>query len=142
MLVSAAFWRPDGSPGSRDEVLQTPELAHYILDWPQPGDLGFVAESDQPIGAAWLRFFPVSDPGFGFISAEVPEVGMAVVREWRSKGVGRHLLGTLIEAARGACMPALSLSVEADNYARRLYEACDFVEVARVGGSVTMSLQL
>jgi len=142
MLVAAAFWRPDQPSGSRDDVLNTPELAHYASGWPKPGDLGFVAENDQPVGAAWLRFFPVHDPGFGFLSADIPEVGMGVVRQWRSKGVGRRLLQTLIEAARGAGIPALSLSVETDNYARRLYESCDFVAVAQVDGSVTMRLQL
>ncbi len=142
MLVAAAFWRPDQPSGSRDDVLNTPELAHYASGWPKPGDLGFVAENDQPVGAAWLRFFPVHDPGFGFLSADIPEVGMGVIRQWRSKGVGRRLLQTLIEAARGAGIPALSLSVETDNYARRLYEGCDFVAVAQVDGSVTMRLQL
>ncbi len=109
MLVAAAFWRPDRPSGSRDDVLNTPELAHYASGWPKPGDLGFVAENDQPVGAAWLRFFPVHDPGFGFLSADIPEVGMGVVRQVRSKGFGRRLLQTLIEAARGAGIPALSL---------------------------------
>lgn len=47
MLVAAAFWRSDRPSGSRDDVLHTPQLAHYASDWPQPGDLGFVAENDQ-----------------------------------------------------------------------------------------------
>lgn len=52
MLVEAAFWREDGPHGSVGEVLGTPELAHYVTGWPVPNEVGVVAESDQPVGAA------------------------------------------------------------------------------------------
>lgn len=144
MLVEAAFWRPDGPPGSVDHVLRQPELAHYVQDWPQPGDLGVVAVVDgkHAIGAAWLRFFDATDPGFGFIDAATPEVGMGVVRDWRRQGVGARLLGALITAAREAGLRTLSLSVERDNYARRLYEQFAFHQVGEVGGSLTMLRRL
>lgn len=142
MLVAAAFWRPDGPCGSSDDVLQNPVLAHYISAWPQPGDLGVVAETDQPIGATWLRFFTAGDPGYGFIGTATPELTMGVRRPWRGRGVGRGLLEALIVAAHDAGIPALSLSVETDNYAHRLYESVGFRPVAQVSGSVSMSLLL
>lgn len=142
MLIAAAFWRPDGPYGSSDAVLHDPELAHYISDWPQPGELGVVAENDHPIGATWLRFFTASDPGYGFIDATIPEMSMGVVRQWRGRGVGRRLLAALIAAARDAGLPAISLSVESDNHAHHLYEGFGFEPVTQVSGSVTMSLQL
>ncbi len=142
MLVEAAFWRPDGPFGTRDDVLRDPELAHYVSDWPQPGDLGVIAEAGQPIGAAWFRFFTADDPGYGFVDAEIPEVGIGVLRPWRGRGVGRRLLAELISAARETGLSALSLSVETDNYAHRLYEDLGFQRITQEGGSITMKLHL
>lgn len=102
--------------------MHTPELAHYVWGWPRPGDLGVVAEADQPIGAAWLRYFTASDPGYGFIDVTIPEVSMGVVKPWRGRGVGRRLLEALIATARDAGIPALSLSVEPGHFARTLKE--------------------
>jgi len=142
MLVAAAFWRPDGSCGTSDDVLRQPKLAHYVSGWPRSGDLGVVAETDQPVGAAWLRFFTAEDPGYGFIDAATPEVSMGVLRPWRGRGVGRRLLQALIGSARDARLPALSLSVEHDNYAHQLYEDLGFEPVTRASGSITMKLHL
>lgn len=142
MLVAAAFWRPDGPCGSSDQVLYNPELAHYVSGWPRFDDLGVVAETDEPIGAAWLRYFTASDPGYGFTDATTPEVAMSVVWPWRGRGVGRRLVEALIAAARDAGIPALSLSVELDNYAYRLYADVGFQPITQGNGSVTMSLRL
>jgi hypothetical protein len=62
MLVQAAFWRPEQAQGTVQDVLGTPELAHYIEGWPRPGDIGVIAsDKGQPVGAAWLRTMPASD---------------------------------------------------------------------------------
>jgi ribosomal protein S18 acetylase RimI-like enzyme len=67
---------------------------------------------------------------------------MGVVPAWRGRGVGANLLTALIVAARGAGSAALSLSVEPDNAARRLYERFRFHRVGVVDGSFTMLLRL
>jgi len=101
-----------------------------------------VAEVGHPVGTAWLRLFTASDPGYGFVNVATPEVSMGVVREWRGRGIGARLLDALVTAAREADLTALSLSVEPDNYARRLYERVGFRQVGQVGGSLTMLLRL
>jgi hypothetical protein len=84
MLVAAAFWRPDAPSGSAHEVLHTPEFAHYISGWPQPGDLGVIAQTHQPVGAArfstplrgrYLRVSPVVDPSAETAPQQVPLAG-------------------------------------------------------------------
>lgn len=100
MLIAAAFWRADGPVGTAQEVMSNPELAHYVDGWPRTGELGVVAEDKRPIGAAWMRYFSEDDPGFGFVDAAVPEVGMGVVKEWRGRGVGGGLLAALVDVAR------------------------------------------
>lgn len=142
MLVAAFFWRPEAPTGTVDEVLGRPEIAHHVVGWPQPGDLGVVAESGQPVGAAWLRLLPESDPGYGFVDAQTPELSIGVLRSWRGQGVGLALLDALIASARGHGLSAMSLSVNPDNYARRLYERVGFHQVRTVDGSLTMLLRL
>lgn len=139
MLVAAAFWRVDGPVGTVQEVMSNPE------GWPRTGDHGVVAEDERPIGAAWMRYFSEDDPGFGFVDAGVPEVGMGVVKEWRGRGVGIAFSPPLMDVAREQQVEAVRLGVEADNYARRLYERVGFRTVGTVGtvgGSLTMLLRL
>lgn len=111
MLLEAVNWHPERRM-SMTQVLATPALAHYVAGWPRPGDGGVIAVASQrPIGAAWWRFFPEDDPGYGFVSATVPELSIAVVAHWRGRGVGRALLREAIAAAADQCRQ-MSLSVE------------------------------
>lgn len=119
-----------------------PELARYVKGWPRLGDQGVIAEVDRPIGAAWFRFFSASDPGYGFVDTATPEVSMGVAPACRGQGVGRRMIEDLIAAARESRIPALSLSVELDNYAYRLYTDVGFRPIAQASGSVTMRLKL
>lgn len=138
MLVHAAFWRPAGPDGSVKDVLLVPGLSHYVTGWPRVGDLGVIAHGRQPVGAAWLRFFTADDPGYGFVDATIPEVSMGVLPQDRGRGVGALLIDSLVSAARDAKLPGLSLSVETDNYALRLYERLGFNRVNEADGSLTM----
>ena len=144
MRVAGADWRPGTAPRKVDEVLAVPGLAHYVLGWPRPRDAGVIAEgeSEGPVGAAWWRFFPPEDPGFGFVNASTPEVSIGVVADWRGRGIGARMLDALIVRARSEGLPALSLSVEKDNYAVHLYERAGFRRVSLVDGSWTMQLPL
>jgi GNAT superfamily N-acetyltransferase len=144
MLVVGADWRPEAAVRTVDDVLAVPELAHYALGWPRSGDAGVIAEGEDevPVGAAWWRFFPPEDPGFGFVNASTPEVSLGVVADWRGRGIGTRMLDALIMRARSEGLPALSLSVEKDNYAVHLYERAGFRRVGVVGGSWTMQLTL
>ncbi|HEY5388906.1 MAG TPA: GNAT family N-acetyltransferase [Solirubrobacteraceae bacterium] len=91
-----------------------------------------------PVGAAWWRFFTDEDHGYGFIEPPIPELSVAVTEGLRGRGVGGALLEALIERARDADLPALSLSVEVDNPALRLYERLGFTAVAHDGNAWTM----
>ena len=62
MLAIAADWRPESIVRSVAEVMRDPALARYVAGWPADGDVGFVAEEEQPVGAAWWRFFSADDP--------------------------------------------------------------------------------
>jgi GNAT superfamily N-acetyltransferase len=122
MLVEAVNWSPEWKPRSRKRILADRRTAHYISGWPRDTDLGVIAEAaSQPAGAAWLRFFPAADRGYGFVAEDVPELSIGVAAGWRGRGLGRALLRAIDDEARAAGLSQISLSVERKNYAQRLY---------------------
>jgi 3-oxoadipate enol-lactonase len=123
MLAEAVNWSPRWNQ-SRESALATPAIAHYVSGWPRDTDLGVVAEAGgQPAGAAWLRFLPADDPGYGFVAPDVPELTIGVTPLWRGRGVGRALLRAIAGRARERGIARISLSVERKNFAQRLYQA-------------------
>ena len=142
MLLASMDWRGDGST-TRERMLATPELAHYVAGWPRAGDVGVVAEvHGDPVGAAWARLCAEDDRGYGFVAADIPELGMALVASARGRGVGRRMLVALVDAVRASGAPAVSLSVEdGDDRARALYASLGFAPVGREGGSDVLLLR-
>ncbi len=139
MLAEAADWRPGTPVRPVAEVMADPALAHYVAGWPADGDFGVVAEIDgRAVGACWCRRFDPADPGYGFVAPDVPELSIGVVAAERGRGVGRLLLAAIQVDARRRGIERLSLSVEIDNDARRLYASAGFVEVEEADGAVTM----
>ena len=122
MLVEAVNWSPEWKKQSRRRVLSSHRTAHYITGWPRDTDLGVIAEADgERVGAAWVRFHPASDPGYGFVAADVPELTIGVAVPWRGRGIARGLLRAIAEQALSAGIRQISLSVERQNFAQKLY---------------------
>lgn len=106
------------------------------------GDFALVAEEDgEAVGAAWYRLLSGDEPGYGFVSADVPELSVAVLASRRGGGIGSALLDRLVESARGDGRPGLSLSARGRNPARMLYARMGFAEVGAVDDSLTMLLR-
>lgn len=143
MLYQSLHVPAGGRPFPRD-VISRPELAKYVQSWGRAGDLGYVAVNGgegELIGAAWLRLLTGDGGGYGYVDDETPELGMAVLSEYRGGGVGSELLRCLLASA-GAVYRAVSLSVSAGNPAARLYERAGFERVGERGTSVTMVKRL
>ena len=124
--------------------MSDPATAHYVEGWPRPSDTGVIAVTpqDQPIGAAWLRFFTADDPGYGFVADGVPELSIAVASGWRGQGVGRALLRAIHQQARRAGVSRISLSVERANPAWGLYAAEGYRTIQSGQDSDTMVVEI
>lgn len=141
MVREANCWRlaVEARRPPLDEVLADSHVSRYVDGWGRPGDGGAIAEvGDTPVGACWLRLFTAEHHGWGFVRPDVPEISLAVAPAWRRRGLGTRLLAAAIEQARERGFPAVSLSVQPDNPARRLYKRAGFHRVTTVDGSWTM----
>jgi GNAT superfamily N-acetyltransferase len=143
MVVEAVNWDPERVALSPEAIAAEPTFDRYLSGWPRPTDLGVVAEADgMPVGASWMRFFDATEPGYGFLAEDIPELSIGVAPGWRGRGVGGRLLDAMIGLARARAIGAISLSVEAANPARRLYERRGFRPVVDDGEAITMRLDL
>ena len=139
MLMEAAYWRVDATRPPIDEALADPELSKLLADWGREGDVGVIAVDDAiPVGAAWYRFWTEDNHSYGYVAEDVPELAIGVVSERRGEGIGAALLDALMEAARDENVARVSLSVEKDNPALRLYERAGFESMGELGNAWTM----
>jgi ribosomal protein S18 acetylase RimI-like enzyme len=136
MLAHAYAWRVNAFEADIP-------LTRYVDDWGRQGDVAIVAhETGNRVGAAWLRLFSVSEPGYGFVDEQTPELSIAVVPSRRRHGLGQELMDELLAAARAAGHTAVSLSVEADSPAVAFYERNGFERVRDSDGGVVMRKSL
>jgi ribosomal protein S18 acetylase RimI-like enzyme len=134
MLYQAIYVSPGGEPPPR-QIVHAPDLAHYAEGWGRDDDIGYLAADVDSllVGAAWLRLLTGADRGYGYVDDATPELSVAIVPDCRGQGIGTRLLAALLDAA-GERYTAVSLSVQADNPALRLYRRLGF-EVVEDGGT-------
>jgi GNAT superfamily N-acetyltransferase len=144
MLFEAAYWRPGVPRPGLEAGLARPDLASLLSGWGRTGDLALVAVTPDGVdlGAAWLRYWTEELHSYGFVDAATPELGIGVRAEARRHGVGEALLRALLTEARQLGVRRISLSVEKDNPAIRLYRRVGFVDHAEAGSAWTMVADL
>jgi ribosomal protein S18 acetylase RimI-like enzyme len=142
-LYEAVAWNPERTLPPFEVTIEHPELARYHRGWGRRGDLGVAAVvGGKVVGVALCRLFTDEDHGQGYVDAETPELAVAVAADERGRGIGRSLLDALAEAAREEGFTQLSLSVDLENPARRLYERAGYRELTRDDDGVRMLLVL
>jgi ribosomal protein S18 acetylase RimI-like enzyme len=137
-LAYAIEWRSAGLSAAPDDVIRLTGHEYLLSGWGRDGDVAVVAQAASVVGAAWYRLWTSREHSYGYVDPRTPELGIGVDPAFRHIGIGTALLTSLLGAAYAAGVSRVSLSVEADNPAMRLYEGLGFVKYAPVEGSWTM----
>ena len=119
-----AIFIPEGVEKPGIEILKQPELQVYIDHFGEgEADFCLLAETDsQVIGAVWTRI--MND--YGHIGDDIPSLAISILPEYRNQSVGTALMKRMLVLLRENGYSQVSLSVQKDNYAVRLYQKTGF----------------
>ena len=131
-LLYAAIFIPEGTEPPSQDVLEIPEVDVYIKDFgTKKDDYCLLAELDgKIIGGVWVRILADEIKGFGNIDSETPEFSISVFKEYQNMGIGTKLMSQMIDLMKTKNYKQLSLSVQKENYAARMYKKLGF-EIVR-----------
>ena len=135
-----AIYVPSGIEPPPKTVIYFPELQVYVADFgKKEHDIALVAEVNQKIiGAVWVRI--MND--YGHIDNTTPSLAMSVFKEYRGFGVGTALLKELISTLKSKGYSRISLSVQKDNYAVKMYQKIGFTILKEVDEEYIMVIAL
>ncbi len=139
MLYDAIFV-PEGIEKPPKSIISDPSLANYYENWGKDiYDIALVIEiNGELIGSIWGRKFLSEEKGYGFFDEDTPEISMAIKNEYRNKGLGTKLIEEIIEIYKDVGVKALSLSVDKQNLAFKLYTKQGFSIFSETETSVSM----
>jgi len=141
MLYEAVFWNPENKRIPVAELFREPAIIKILDHWgKRAGDFSMIATDAEhkPVGAAWYRFWTDDDHSYRYIDENTPEIGIAVLKEHRRKGLGSRLMTQVLKHAQKKGIKQISLSVDPNNPALTLYKDQAFKKVAEVSTSWTM----
>lgn len=135
-----AIFVPKGVEPPPKSVITCPELQVYIADFgSSKHDKALVAEVDGNIvGVIWARI--MND--YGHIDEKTPSLAMSVIKSYRGMGIGTSLFTQMLSAEKSAGYSKLSLSVQKDNYAVKLYRKAGFTTVSETDEELIMIVNL
>ena len=139
MLYDAIFV-PEGIEKPPKSIISDQSLANYYENWGKDiYDIALVIEiNGELIGSIWGRKFLSEEKGYGFFDEDTPEISMAIKNEYRNKGLGTKLIEEIIEIYKDVGVKALSLSVDKQNLAFKLYTKQGFSIFSETETSVSM----
>ena len=122
-LYEAIFQKDGDNPVPRT-IIQEPSLWIYIDEFgTREDDHCLVAEIEGKIvGAVWVRCIKA----FGHIDKAVPEFAISVYPQYRGRGIGRELMKRMLEYLKTKGYKLVSLAVQKDNYAVKMYRQVGF----------------
>lgn len=94
---------------------------HYLTNYPG-ADLLVIEDGSGPIGRVYVYRTP----------AEIRIMDIALMPDWRNRGIGARLLNEILDEARSTGS-RVTLHVEPDNLAQRLYRRLGFRLIERRG---------
>lgn len=114
-----AIFQPDKTNLAPKSIINKPELQVYIKDFgKQKDDYCFCAESESKVvGAVWVR----NINGYGSVDDNTVEFAIAVFDDYQKMGIGTSLMNMMINHLKKLNCSKVSLAVQKDNYAVKMY---------------------
>ena len=135
-----AIYIPAGTAAPPKSVISCTELQVYIANFGNSKhDKALIAEVDGNIvGAIWARIMK----DYGHIDENTPSLAMSVLKAYRGMGIGTLLLTQMLLAEKTAGYAKISLSVQKDNYAVKLYRKAGFTTICETDEEYIMIIDL
>nr|WP_256755098.1 GNAT family N-acetyltransferase [Bifidobacterium longum] len=121
-------------------IINCPELQEYVFEFgKRKDDRALVAEvQGNVIGAIWVRI--MND--YGHIDNDTPSLAMSVFQKYRGQGIGTSLLQQLLLVEKSFGYSKISLSVQKNNYAVKMYKKAGFLVVDENSEEYIMTINL
>lgn len=131
-----AIFIPQGVVPPPRSIIEQDDLQVYVRGFgDDPHDHCLVAEVDGKIaGAVWVRIMD----DYGHVDDQTPSLAISLYPEYRGQGIGTQLLNQMLDMLRQKGYPQVSLSVQKENYALRMYQKASFETVEDRGEEVLM----
>ncbi|MDE6665441.1 MAG: GNAT family N-acetyltransferase [Ruminococcus sp.] len=118
-----AIFIPEGIEPPPKSIIEQPELQVYVENFGKKDDYCLVAEIDNKIiGAVWVRIMD----DYGHIDNNTPSLAISLYKEFRGQGTGMALLENILSLLKSENYEKVSLSVQKENYAYRMYLKAGF----------------
>ena len=119
-----AIFVPKGVPAPPRTIIEQPELQIYVTDFgKKKDDIGLVAEvGTKVVGAVWVRI--MND--YGHIDDVTPSFAISLYKEYRGWGIGTALMQEMLCILKRRGYQQVSLAVQKENYAVKLYKKVGF----------------
>lgn len=141
MMYEAIFVPVEEKPVPQS-ILDLPEISKYYKNWNET-DFGLIIQTNnQNIGAVWCRYFTKENKGYGYISDDIPELSMAIHKDYQNKGFGSILIKEIYKTAKNKGVKSISISVDKRNKAVNFYLKHGFQIYAEPGTDYTMVIYL
>ncbi|MFV0394202.1 MAG: GNAT family N-acetyltransferase [Coprobacillaceae bacterium] len=132
-LYSAIFQKDENNLIPKEIIYTEPTLQIFYKDFGMKNDFCLVVEYEKEIiGAAWVRLLNGVPKGFGNIDDTTPELAISINPNFRSKGIGKVLLKELLVSLKENNYTQISLAVQKENYALKLYQEVGFKIIKEV----------
>jgi ribosomal protein S18 acetylase RimI-like enzyme len=114
-----AIFVPEGIEPPTKSIISSPELQIYVERFGESkDDWGLVAEvGGKIVGAVWVRI--MND--YGHIDDETPSLAISLYKEYRGFGIGTAMMKEILALLKSHGYSRVSLSVQKDNYAAKMY---------------------
>jgi ribosomal protein S18 acetylase RimI-like enzyme len=135
-----AIFIPQGVVPPPRSIIEQEDLQLYVRGFGEsPHDHCLVAECDGKIvGAVWVR---VMDD-YGHVDDQTPSLAISLYPDYRGQGIGTQLLHQMLELLHQKGYAQVSLSVQKENYALRMYQKVGFKIMEDRGEELLMLAQL